>query len=204
MPRCVAIGVAAVLLSLVVLAGCAKEEPTTPAVTPPPPPITQTTPTEVSPVTWTLESTAFGNNQTMPAKYTGDGQDVSPPLKWSDPPAGTQEIALICDDPDAPRGTWVHWVLWGLSAERRELPENVAKTETLPELDGAKQGKNDFPRIGYNGPKPPPGKPHHYSFRVYALDAALDLQPGATKADLERAMQGHILAKGELVGVYQR
>ena len=126
----------------------------------------------------------------------------SPPLHWSEPPEGTQSLALICDDPDAPVGTWVHWVLFNLPAETRELEEGLPTTETLS--NGAKQGKNDFGKIGYGGPAPPKGKPHRYFFKLYALDKAVDLSPGATKAKLVEAMKGHILAEGQLVGKYGR
>jgi len=123
-------------------------------------------------------------------------------LRWSEPPSGTKSFALICDDPDAPRGTWVHWVLFNLPAQLRELQEGSPTTETLG--NGAKQGKNDFGNVGYGGPAPPKGKPHRYSFKLYALDANVDLTPGATKAQLTNAMKGHILAEGQLAGNYGR
>ncbi len=149
-----------------------------------------------------LTSMAWMEGQPIPTKYTCDGADVSPPLAWSDVPAGTQSFALICDDPDAPGGTWVHWVIFGLSATATALPERVAAIETLP--DGAKQGVNDFRRIGYGGPCPPPGAPHHYYFKLYALDATPALKSRATKAELLRAMAGHILAEARLMGTYRR
>jgi hypothetical protein len=149
-----------------------------------------------------VTSTAFWQGMTIPKQYTGDGADQSPPLRWSESPSGTKSIALICDDPDAPRGTWVHWVLFNLPPQTRELKEGVPTTETLS--NGAKQGKNDFGNIGYGGPAPPKGKPHRYFFKLYALDVALDLAPGATKAQLEDAMKGHILADGKLMGRYER
>src|SRR6266704_5735014 len=139
-----------------------------------------------------ITSAAFSAGETIPKKFTCDGPDVSPQLKWNDPPANTQGFALIMDDPDAPAGTWVHWVLYDLAANARELPEGVAKQEQLS--SGARQGRNDFGKIGYGGPCPPPGKPHRYFFKLYALDVKLDLKAGATKADVERAMKGHILA----------
>lgn len=153
-------------------------------------------------MTLKMTSSAFESGGTIPKKFTCDGPDVSPELTWNDPPAGTRSFALIADDPDAPMGTWVHWVLYDLPAETRSLPEDTPKQEQLS--SGARQGRNDFPRIGYGGPCPPPGKPHRYYFKLYALDAKLDLQPGATKAGVERAMQGHILAQGELMGRYGR
>jgi len=147
-----------------------------------------------------LTSTAFGEGATIPQKYTGDGADVSPPLTWSGAPEGTQSFALICDDPDAPRGTWVHWVLSNLPADQKDLPEGASST--LP--SGARQGKNDFGKTGYGGPAPPPGKPHRYFFKLYALKSALDLAAGATKQQLEKAMKDHILAQAQLMGKYGR
>ncbi len=149
-----------------------------------------------------LTSSAFGEGTSIPKPYTGDGEDVSPPLRWSEPPPGTKSLALICDDPDAPRGTWVHWVLFNLPADQRELEEAVPRQETL--ASGARQGKNDFGKIGYGGPAPPPGKPHRYFFKLYAVDAMLDLAPGATKAQLLEALKGHILAEGQFMGHYGR
>ena len=154
------------------------------------------------PMSLQISSTAFSAGETIPKKFTCDGPDVSPQLKWNEPPANTQSIALIMDDPDAPAGTWVHWVLYDLPANTRELSEGVAKQEQLP--SGGRQGRNDFGRIGYGGPCPPPGKPHRYFFKLYALDAKLNLKAGATKADVERAMKGHILAQGEVIGRYGR
>jgi Raf kinase inhibitor-like YbhB/YbcL family protein len=149
-----------------------------------------------------LTSTAFQSGANIAKQYTGDGADLSPPLSWSEPPSGTKSLALICEDPDAPRGIWVHWVLYNLPAETRELEEGVTTKETLS--NGAKQGKNGFGNIGYGGPAPPRGKPHRYFFRLYALDVAVDLSPGATKAQLMDAMKGHILAEGQLMGKYGR
>jgi Raf kinase inhibitor-like YbhB/YbcL family protein len=149
-----------------------------------------------------LSSPAFGAGADIPKQYTGDGKDVSPPLRWAEPPQGTKSFALICDDPDAPRGTWVHWVLFNLPADRRQLEEGVPTDGELP--GGARQGKNDFGKIGYGGPAPPPGKPHRYYFRLYALDGPLDLAAGATRSQVVTAMKGHILAEGELMGRYGR
>jgi Raf kinase inhibitor-like YbhB/YbcL family protein len=149
-----------------------------------------------------LTSTAFQQGMTIPKQYTGDGADQSPPLRWSEPPSGTKSIALICDDPDAPRGTWVHWVLFNLPPQTRELEESVPTTATLG--NGAKQGKNDFGNIGYCGPAPPKGKPHRYYFKLYALDVPVELPSGVSKAQLMDAMKGHILAQGQLVGNYGR
>ncbi len=149
-----------------------------------------------------ISSTAFSAGETIPKKFTCDGPDVSPKLVWNEPPAKTQSFALIMDDPDAPVGTWVHWVLFDLPGDTKELAEGVPKQEQL--ANGARQGRNDFGKIGYGGPCPPPGNPHRYFFKLYALDAKLNLKVGATKADVERAMKGHILAQGELVGKYGR
>jgi Raf kinase inhibitor-like YbhB/YbcL family protein len=149
-----------------------------------------------------ISSTAFSGGLMIPKKFTCDGPDVSPDLTWKDAPAGTKSFALIADDPDAPAGTWVYWVLYNIPAGTRELPEGVAKQEQLP--DGALQGRNDFRKIGYGGPCPPPGKPHRYYFKLYALDTKLDLKAGVTKADVERAMKGHVLGETELIGRYGR
>jgi len=149
-----------------------------------------------------LTSTAFEPGATIPKQYTGDGADQSPPLRWSEPPKGTQSFALICDDPDAPRGTWVHWVLFNLPAQTTHVDADVPTTETLD--SGAKQGKNDFGNIGYGGPAPPRGKPHRYFFKLYALDFTPDLPAGATKAQLVQEMRGHVLAERHLIGKYGR
>ena len=154
------------------------------------------------PMKMEVTSSAFQAGQKIKTKYTCEGADISPPLQWSGVPAGTKGLALICDDPDAPAGTWVHWVLYDLPITATDLAVNVPALETLP--SGAKQGINDFKRVGYGGPCPPPGKPHRYYFKLYALDAALLLKPRATKQELLRAMDGHILAEARLSGNYQR
>jgi Raf kinase inhibitor-like YbhB/YbcL family protein len=123
-------------------------------------------------------------------------------LAWTDPPAGTKSFSLIVDDPDAPAGTWIHWVLYDLPASATGLPENVPKENELS--SGARQGRNDFRRTGYGGPCPPKGPAHRYFFKLYALDAKTNLKPGATKTDLEKAMKGHVLAEAHLIGRYQR
>lgn len=148
-----------------------------------------------------VSSSAFENGAMIPARYSGYGQDLSPPLCWERIPKDTRSIALICDDPDAPGGTWVHWVMWNIPAGAQGLPERVPPTPSL--ADGSRQGITDFQRPGYGGPMPPSGT-HRYFFRVYALDRPLDLPDGTTKADLVRAMQGHILAQGELMGRFRR
>ena len=148
-----------------------------------------------------VESTAFKNGQPIPAKFTCDGQDVSPPLAWKNIPEKAKSIVIICDDPDAPVGTWVHWVCYDIPASVTSLAEGVPKTDSLPE--GGKQGISDFKRIGYGGPCPPSGT-HRYFFKIFALDGMLGLPAGKTKKDIEHAMKGHIVDKGELVGVYSR
>jgi Raf kinase inhibitor-like YbhB/YbcL family protein len=149
-----------------------------------------------------ISSTAFEDGKTIPAQFTGLGADASPPLQWSGAPAGTRSFALVCDDPDAPMGTWVHWVIYGLAATANGLPEKVPTAELLP--GGARQGLNDFRRTGYGGPLPPPGKAHRYFFKLYALDAELPLEARATKTELLQAMEGHILAEAQVMGTFQR
>ena len=149
-----------------------------------------------------ISSDAFNDSTSIPVEYTCDGEDHSPALSWDTIPVGTQSIALIVDDPDAPGKTWVHWVIYNIPADSSGLPAAVPKNKTLD--GGSLQGTNDFGRIGYNGPCPPPGKPHRYFFKVYALDTTLTLKSGATKSQLEAAMSGHILAQGEMIGKYGR
>jgi Raf kinase inhibitor-like YbhB/YbcL family protein len=149
-----------------------------------------------------LKSPDFTPGGNIPKRFTCDGADISPALEWDAPPAGAQSFALIADDPDAPVGTWVHWVVFDMPAKVRALPQNFPKTEQS--ADATRQGRNDFRKIGYGGPCPPPGKAHRYFFKLYALDAKLDLKPGATKKEVERAMQGHILAQSEYMGRYSR
>jgi len=153
---------------------------------------------------FSLSSAAFKEGAAIPGKYTCDGADLSPPLSWSGAPPGTAAFALIADDPDAPAGTWVHWVLYDLPAATSQLPENVAKSDAPAGLSGALQGRNDFRRTGYGGPCPPPGPAHRYFFKLYALDASLKLKAGATKRDVEAAMQGHVLGTAQLMGTYAR
>lgn len=152
-------------------------------------------------MSFSIKTTAFPEGGTIPKKFTCDGPDVSPALTWVDAPAATQSLVLIADDPDAPVGTWTHWIIWGIPPGTT-LSEGVAKTETLS--DGARQGRNDFKRIGYGGPCPPPGNPHRYFFRLSALDNKLDLKPGASRKELENAMHGHVLSQAELMGKYGR
>jgi len=149
-----------------------------------------------------IASEAFSQGKTIPTQYTCDGPDVSPPLRWSDAPKGAREFALICDDPDAPRGVWVHWVLWGISSDTHSLPEGLGKKAPLS--PGMKEGVTDFGRPGYGGPCPPPGKPHRYFFKLYALDAPVTVAGKGSKEQLLEAMEGHILGTAELMGAYGR
>ena len=148
-----------------------------------------------------LTSTAFAAGEKIPRKYTCDGDDISPPLQWSDAPQNTQSFALISDDPDAPVGTWVHWVLYSVPSTSTSLPEAVPKQDELP--DGSRHGRSSWGRSAYGGPCPPGGT-HRYFFKLYALDTMLDLAPGAGAQQLVQAMQGHILAQTELMGLYGR
>jgi Raf kinase inhibitor-like YbhB/YbcL family protein len=159
-------------------------------------------PKETAPVSLELVSPDFPAGGTIPKQFTCDGGDSSPALLWKAPPSATQGFALIVDDPDAPVGTFVHWVTFDLPPTLRSLPQNFPKDQQAP--DGSRQGTNDFDKIGYGGPCPPAGKPHRYFFRLYALDTKLNLKPGASKRDVEAAMQGHILARGEYMGRYSR
>jgi hypothetical protein len=153
-------------------------------------------------MSFALKSTAFANGGEIPRRYTCDGADLSPALSWDDVPAGAHSLALIADDPDAPVGTWTHWIVWNISAKATLLPEGVPKVEVLD--NGARQGRNDFKRIGYGGPCPPPGKPHRYFFKLYALDARLDVKAGAGRSELELAMKPHVLSQTEWMGTYRR
>jgi Raf kinase inhibitor-like YbhB/YbcL family protein len=172
-------------------AACARETARGPATT--------------APATIALARAAFEANGPLDRKYTGEGEDVSPPLAWKNLPPGTKELALLCADPDAPRkDPWVHWVLAGIPADTASLAEGVSSAKGHKTAPGMLEGKTDWGSAGYQGPMPPPGKPHRYFFRLYALDARLALSGEPTKADLLKAMAGHILAVGELVGTYQR
>jgi Raf kinase inhibitor-like YbhB/YbcL family protein len=148
-----------------------------------------------------VTSPAFKQGGMIPRQYSGFGEDISPPLHWEPVPEGTQSMGLICDDPDAPGGVWVHWVMWNIPAAAGGLAEKIPTEPNV--ADGSKQGTNDFRRTGYGGPTPPSGT-HRYFFRVYALDTQLNLPARTTKADLLKAMQGHILDQGELMGKFSR
>jgi Raf kinase inhibitor-like YbhB/YbcL family protein len=150
-----------------------------------------------------LSSPAFADGAAIPARHAADQQNVSPRLTWSEAPHGTESFALACEDPDAPKGTFVHWLLWNIDAARSELPEGIPASP-----DGSnneiEQGRNGYGEIGYGGPKPPPGPPHRYNFRLYALDARLELESGATRAEFDAAIEAHVLGEARLTGMYAR
>lgn len=148
-----------------------------------------------------ITSSAFKDGDSIPSKYTCDNLDISPPLKWSKEPEDTKTFALICDDPDAPGGTWVHWVVYNIPGTMYEFEEDIAKNGLFQ--NNALQGKNDFGNNNYGGPCPPGGT-HRYYFKIYALDATLGAQPGITKRELLKLMDGHILDQGQLMGRYKR
>jgi Raf kinase inhibitor-like YbhB/YbcL family protein len=153
-------------------------------------------------VSFVLETKAFPKGGEIPARYTCSGDDVSPAVSWSGVPQGTKSFVLIVDDPDAPSGTFTHWIVYDLPAATHQLPENVSRTDDLS--GGGRQGRNDFRRVGYGGPCPPAGKPHRYFFKLYALNAALNLPAGASRKDVEGAMRGRVLAQAELMGKFAR
>ena len=149
-----------------------------------------------------LTSPAFKDGEVIPPRYTCEGEDLSPPLHWTVPPPATKSFVIVADDPDAPVGTWVHWVIYNLPLDLRGLSEGVPPKDHLP--NGSMQGLNDFKRIGYGGPCPPRGKPHRYYFKLYALDAVLNVKPCATKHQVLEACQGHVLAEAQLMGRFSR
>jgi hypothetical protein len=157
---------------------------------------------EESVATLLLESDAFEAEGTIPQPYTCDGKDISPALRWSEPPAGTQGLALILDDVDAPAGTWIHWVMFNIPAATLSLPEGVPADPMVAGL--GVQGSNSWGNLGYGGPCPPKGGPHRYTFRLYTLDTVLDLDAGVSRGELDEAMEGHVLGRGELMGRYRR
>jgi Raf kinase inhibitor-like YbhB/YbcL family protein len=163
--------------------------------------LTDAPPTGGTTVDFKITSPIFANEEAIPSQYTCDGENISPPLQWTDPPQGTGSLALIADDPDAPAGTWVHWVAYNLPADLRSLPDAVPAGAELAQ--GGLQGQNSGKRTSYSGPCPPSGT-HRYFFKLYALDGMLELKSGATKAQLLQAMQDHILAQAELMGTYKR
>ncbi len=162
-------------------------------------------PVHAADTSFTLLSNAFEYGERIPDKYTFcDGEDVSPALSWQNPPEGTKSYVLICEDPDAPAGLWIHWVLYDLSPDLAGLAEGMPKDSLV--LGSAKNGKNSWPegRLGYDGPCPPPGKPHRYFFYLYALSEPINLEPGLVKDDVVSAMEGKVLGKAELMGTYSR
>jgi Raf kinase inhibitor-like YbhB/YbcL family protein len=161
-----------------------------------------------TPAAITVGSPTLKADQTIPADHTADGRNVSPALSWSGAPAATRQFALVCDDPDVPMpGGFVHWVVYKIPGTAKGLPADLPMEATLtapPEIAGTIQGLSGFRRAGYRGPAPPPGKPHHYTFTVYALDAELPLEPGLNRAQLMEAIKGHVIGQGALVGIYER
>ncbi len=149
-----------------------------------------------------LTSKAFQQGETIPGDYAHEGRNVSPPLRWTDPPAGTKSFAMICEDPDAPHGTFTHWIIFNIPANSRELLEAVPQEGSFP--DGAMHGSNDFGKMGYGGPEPPPGNPHRYIFRLHALDNTLGIPAGASREEFLAAIEGHVLAEAQLMGTFAR
>ncbi len=193
-----------IIFLLAVISGCVAEEKekttVTPSSTSTPAAIEKNKKEVTTMQNISISSEAFQAGGVIPKEYTCDGSDVSPALSWRGIPENAKSIALIMDDPDAPGGTFVHWVVYNIPKDTLKLPKGVPKNKTLN--DGSRHGINDFGRTGYGGPCPP--KEHRYYFKIYALDAMLDLQAGVSKADVETAMKGHILATGELTGRYRR
>ena len=197
--RCLLLGGVACVLAACLCGppGCGRtEDKPAPAKSPPAEPAAKLT----------VRSTALADGKPIPQRHTGDGKDASPPLAWSDVPAGAKELALIVDDPDAPSSEpWVHWVIYKIPPDAAGLPEGVATSPVLTAPPGTLQGRNSWGTVGYRGPAPPKGHGvHHYHFRLYALAAPLALKAGAGKRELLEAMAGNVLAEGELVGTYQR
>jgi Raf kinase inhibitor-like YbhB/YbcL family protein len=167
----------------------------------PQPSIATRTTERSTPQSFRLASPAFADGTKIPRRHTADGDDISPHLRWSGPPAETKSFALLCEDPDSRSGNFAHWLAWDIDASQRELNEAFPPAD---ERFGIHQGENGFGRTGYGGPKPPPGSPHRYIFRLFALDTFLDLKNDATRNELERAMKGHVLAEARLTGTYDR
>jgi Raf kinase inhibitor-like YbhB/YbcL family protein len=189
------------VLVAIAAAACAPSPASTPALSESPI-SSEMTPMEAT-MSLTLTSEAFSNGQSIPAKYSCVGRNISPALSWGEPPAGTQSFALIVDDPDAPMGTWVHWVVYNIQADRRSLPEDLPVTGKNIDPEAIFVGKNSSGNIGYDGPCPPSGT-HRYYFKLYALDALISLLPGASKEQVLKEMEGHILAQGELMGTFSK
>jgi Raf kinase inhibitor-like YbhB/YbcL family protein len=155
----------------------------------------------VTPGPMRLTSAAFADGATIPRRFTADGEDISPPLTWNGAPPGTESFAVLCEDPDAPSGLFVHWLVWNVAPDRLELREALPKAG---DANDVLQGENGFGRIGWGGPSPPPGKPHRYVFRLYALDTKLKLSAGAARDDFDRAIEAHVLSETMLIGMYGR
>jgi Raf kinase inhibitor-like YbhB/YbcL family protein len=151
---------------------------------------------------WQLTSGAFEPGRSIPTRFSCDGEDLSPDLRWDEPPPGAKSLALIVEDPDAPSGRFIHWVGFNLSAKERQLPAGIKASTRLPA--GMLQGRNDFGNVGYGGPCPPKGQNHRYYFRLYALDRPVELQAGASADELRAAMHGHVLGEAELMGTFKR
>lgn len=162
---------------------------------------TSTPTTQREAATFALGSAAFRDGETIPKRHTADGENLSPPLTWGEPPPGTRSLALVCDDPDAPRGVFTHWLVWDIDPARRRLAEGTPGDGAAP---GIAQGENGFGAIGWGGPSPPPGAPHRYRFTLYALDTPLGLTRGTSRDVMLRAMDGHVLAQAQLIGSYGR
>ena len=153
-------------------------------------------------MSFVLKTTAFSGGGEIPSRFTCAGVNLSPALTWSGVPAEAHALALIVDDPDAPMGNWTHWLIWNIPAQATSLPEGVPAAEVLD--NGARQGRNDFGKIGYGGPCPPPGRAHRYFFKLYALDKRLEVKAGATRRELEAAITSHVLSRTELIGTFRR
>ena len=200
--RCIGVATTTLAALTLIVAGC-QRQPQTVRQRPLPPYDGGVSP---APDTFFMTSSAFKDGGKLPVRYTDDGEDISPPLAWQGTPRGTASFVLVMDDPDAPSGTFTHWVLYNLPGEGKDLPAAVPKTETLPKLGGAEQGLNSAGKIGYMGPAPPPGRTHHYRFTIYALNVKLDLAPGVQRAQLDKALraQAVILGQSMIIGTYRR
>ncbi len=205
--RCPLVVAASMVVLTLIWAGCRSQSAPQTAAPAPSPEVNEvsdaTSPSSTS--RFVITSSAFKDHERIPARFTADGADLSPPLAWRDAPEGTVSFLLIMDDPDAPRGTWTHWILHNLPAQHNHLPEGVPPKETLAHLGGARQDTNDFGRIGYGGPAPPRGPVHHYRFTIYALKRMLELPRGARRAQVDAALKADvILGQARLVGTYSR
>ncbi|HSK88003.1 MAG TPA: YbhB/YbcL family Raf kinase inhibitor-like protein [Anaerolineales bacterium] len=190
------------ILISILMASCTSPATSTPTTIPEPSAISEVSETEAT-MSLELTSDAFTNGQSIPAKYACTGKDISPALAWNEPPAGTQSFALIMDDPDAPGGTWVHWVLFNIPAGTRDLPEDLPITGKNVDPNAIYVGNNSWGNAGYGGPCPPSGT-HRYYFKLYALDRTFDLLPGATREQVLEQMEGYILAQAELMGTFSK